>query len=164
MTTNGYEVAIRQLDRPDTSLQVASVPRHQQVSLDDRVGYRSIFEGSTIELECEEQERSSWKAIPSLSSVHFHGARDNCLGWAGKFATIDYLDLRFSSTTYDRVDRLKPSVSMSTPLHQDYLKRTMQQVSDFGFLQDGVSVASRDFLYAYVASEVSLDVGYPKPW
>ena len=40
----------------------------------------------------------------------------------------------------------------------------MQQVSDFGFLQDGVSVASRDFLYAYVASEVSLDVGYPKPW
>lgn len=134
------------------------------MSLDDRVGYRSIFDGSTIELECEEQERSSWKAIPSLSSVHFHGARDNCLGWAGKFATIDYLDLRFSSTTYDRVDRLKPSVSMSTPLHQDYLKRTMQQVSDFGFLQDGVSVASRDFLYAYVASEVSLDVGYPKPW
>lgn len=72
------------------------------------------------------------------------------MAWGSKLATIDYMDLRFSSYILTNSDRLKPSLTLSSELHSDYLRRTIQRIGDFAFLNDGFSVVSRDFLSAYV--------------
>jgi len=106
----------------------------------------------TTEEELNEIEESEWDDVDLLTTAKLQPDCDNRIAFSTKNGDINYIDMRATSTDYCNSDQTKPSLVMAPPTPDHFLKRYINVVSDFCFLND-YTVVSRDYFYVKVPSE-----------
>lgn len=103
-------------------------------------------------------EQEQWNKLDLLTACKFHQPYDNRLGFATKEGTINYVDMRQTSTPLLMVDSTEPAIILTPKKPEQFLKRYLNSVSDFFFL-DEHTVVSRDYLSVKVHFNPIVDLG-----
>ena len=105
------------------------------------------------EEEMSEYEENEWADIDLITAAKLQPGSDNRLAFSTKNGDINYIDMRTTSTILTYSDQTKPSIVMAPPAPDHFLKRYLNSVSDFCFL-DQYTIVSRDYLNVKVLSEI----------
>lgn len=120
-----------------------------------------MVDENEISDEVEEFEAAEWADYDLITCAKFHGRSDNRIAYSTKHGEIFYIDMRISSKSLHNADNPKPSIVVGNEAPNNYIRRYLNSISEFAFLNDEYRVVSRDYLDTKVLTLPNQGLGSP---